>query len=115
MQILHRTHKNLSIIMLDGTLNRESLSQLDFFLDHILDYHFDRILLNLQGIRKLDVECLGYVVRRISEIRRSGRDIALTVFTITPREIISDVSVSDVIQENPDWLYSLVEFPAMEM
>ena len=115
MQILHRSHNNVSIIMLDGSLTREGISQLDFFLNHILDHHRDRILLNMQGIHNLDVDCLGYLVGRIAEIRRSGRDIALTVMTTTPQEILSDRSVSNLVQENPNWLSSLVDFPYMEM
>ena len=115
MQILHRTHKNLSVIVLDGSLTREGISQLDFFLNHVLDHHHERILLNLQGIYNLDIQCLGYLVSRIAQIRRSGRDIALTVLTITPQEILSDVSVSNLVQKNPNWLSSLVDFPYMEM
>jgi ABC-type transporter Mla MlaB component len=115
MQILLRAHKNKCTILLGGSLNRESIPQLDFFLNHMLNHDHDRILLNMYAVSELDWDSLGHLVHRIAEIRRSGKHIALTIQTRNPKDLLSDISVSELIQEHPSWLSSMVDFPLAEI
>jgi ABC-type transporter Mla MlaB component len=78
MHITHRSSNNVSVIYLTGSLNREGIHQLEYLLDHSSNRLRHRIQLNLSGIRELDPDCLGYLENWIANIRRKGREIALT-------------------------------------
>jgi len=115
MQILHRRRRGISIIYCDGTLDREGVAQLEFFLDHSLEYLRGRIVLNTIGITNLDPDCLTVLISRVAKLRNRGCDILLSVMNASDYDVMSDFAVSDVIPEYRSLMSRLPDFPMLEI
>jgi len=115
MQILHRRRRGISVIYCDGSLNREGLAQLEFFLDHSLEYLRGRIVLNTIGITNLDPDCLSVLISRLAKLRNRGWDIFLSVMNASDYDVMSDLAVSDMILEYPSLMSRIADFPLLEI
>ena len=105
----------MSIIYLSGTLDWKGFDQLEFFLDHSLEYLQDRIFLNLLDIDSMDSDCFMNLVHKVMKIREFGWEIGFTILNANEGDVISDFAITDILLEFPSLLKHTTNFPLHEM
>ena len=78
MEILYRSKRSVSVLRIRGSLNREGIIQLKSILSIMLEKKWISIVLNLEGVEKIDPRRLKILVNQANQSRKLGGDLKVS-------------------------------------
>lgn len=78
MEILYRSKGNVSVLRITGSLNREWILQLKNILSMMLEKKWMSIVLNMEGVEKIDPYRLSVLVSQANKSRELGGDLKIS-------------------------------------